>query len=481
MRADKNQMTADHILAVDLDGTLLRSDMLFESFWSGFAGNWRVPVLAFRAMQSGKANLKRVLAERASVDVATLPYEQSVLDYIADWKAKGGRVALVTATDEGLAQAIAGHLGIFDAVHASDGMTNLKGEAKAELLERVYGRRGFAYMGNDDSDLAIWRRAARAISVNAPASLRTQVDGLGVPAEHIDGAGVDAMAYLRAMRPHQWMKNLLVFVPMFTAHQVGATTALLSLLAFISFSLIASSVYVLNDLLDLAADRAHPRKRNRPFAAGAIPIAKGSLLAPVLFAGGFVVAAILGVQFLTLMLLYFGLTTAYSLYLKRRLVIDIIVLATLYTIRVVAGGAATGLPISVWLLAFSMFFFLALAAVKRQAELVDGIASGKVTAHGRGYHVDDLPLVESMATSAGYVAVLVMALYANSPTVQTLYRSPEMLWGVCLVLLYWLSRMVMITHRGRMHDDPVVFAVKDNVSRSCLVMIVALAVAGAVM
>ena len=248
--------------------------------------------------------------------------------------------------------------------------------------------------------------------------------------------------------------------------------------AFVAFSLIASSVYVLNDLLDLSADRSHPRKRKRPFAAGAIPIAHGTGMAAGLLLTGLLISALLGSQFLLVMLGYFALTTGYSLYLKRRLVVDICALAVLYTIRILAGAAATDLPVSVWLLAFSVFIFFSLAAVKRQAELVDGIASGKVTAHGRGYHVDDLSLVESMATSAGYVAVLVLALYVNSNAVSELYTAPQLLWGICLILLFWVSRMVMVTHRGRMHDDPVVFAIKDPVSRSCVILMAALGIAG---
>ncbi|WP_236938148.1 UbiA family prenyltransferase [Frigidibacter mobilis] len=358
---------------------------------------------------------------------------------------------------------------------------NLKGADKAEFCTRSFGTGGFHYMGDAAADLPVWQAAARAITVNAAPATRAAVDRLGGEAEHLATVPAPGRAYLRALRPHQWMKNLLVFVPMFTAHQMSPPNVLASLAAFVAFSLVASSVYVLNDLLDLSADRSHPRKRARPLAAGAIPIAQGTGMAAGLLVAGLAISALLGQQFLVVMLGYFALTTGYSLYLKRRLVVDICVLAVLYTIRILAGGAATDLPISVWLLAFSIFLFFSLAAVKRQAELVDGIASGKVTAQGRGYHVDDLPLVESMATSAGYVAVLVMALYVNSATVSQIYTAPHMLWGICLVLLYWISRMVMVAHRGKMHDDPVVFAIKDPVSRSCVILMAALGIAGTVL
>lgn len=474
-------MTVSQVLVVDLDGTLIRSDMLHETFWSAFAADWTTPFAAARALPRGKAALKQALAARAAVDVATLPYDPAVLDRVRAWRAAGGRTALVSASDQQVVEAVAAHLGLFDVAHGSLDGTNLKGPAKAEFATNTFGPRGFIYMGDAAADMPVWQAAARAITVNAAPATRAAVDRLGIEAEHLQTVPAPGRAYLRALRPHQWLKNLLVFVPMFTAHQMTPVNILASLAAFMAFSLIASSVYVLNDLLDLSADRSHPRKRARPFAAGTIPIAHGTFMAAGLLLGGVLVSVLLGWHFLVVMLGYFALTTGYSLYLKRRLVVDICALAVLYTVRILAGGAATNLPISVWLLAFSIFLFFSLAAVKRQAELVDGIASGKLTAHGRGYHVDDLPLVENMATSSGYVAVLVMALYVNSGTVSQLYTAPHMLWGICLVLLYWISRMVMVTHRGKMHDDPVVFAIKDPVSRSCVVLMAALGIAGTVL
>lgn len=299
--------------------------------------------------------------------------------------------------------------------------------------------------------------------------------------EHLSTHQATARAYLKAIRPHQWMKNALVFLPMLAAHKLDGSSFLLSLLAFVSFSMVASSVYVLNDLLDLGADRAHPRKRLRPFAAGSIPIASGTWMAGGLLVAGVLIAALLGPAFFLVMLGYYVLTTGYSLYLKRKMVIDICVLAGLYTVRIVAGGAATGIPLSVWLLAFSIFFFLSLAAVKRQAELVDKLSQGKLTATGRGYHVDDLPIIAMISISAGYVAVLVMALYVNSPAVLELYAHPQALWGVCAILLYWITRTVMLAHRGWMHDDPVVYAVKDGISRISFAMILLFVLAGAVL
>jgi 4-hydroxybenzoate polyprenyltransferase len=281
------------------------------------------------------------------------------------------------------------------------------------------------------------------------------------------------------LRPHQWLKNLLVFAPMLAGHRLDAATLGQSLLAFVAFSLVASSTYVLNDLLDLAADRAHPRKRNRPLASGTIRVSHGTVLAPALGLLGAAVALAAGPGLLALLAAYFVVTTLYSFRLKRLVMIDICVLAVLYTTRILAGSIATGIPASVWLLAFSTFFFFSLAAIKRQAELVDGITSGTVRARGRGYHVDDLAIVDNLAVSAGMVSVLVLALYANSDPVRELYTTPEVLWGICPVLLFWNSRMTILTHRGQMHDDPLVFAARDRVSHLCLAAVGLLALAGA--
>lgn len=466
------------MLVVDLDGTLLRSDMLYETFWSAFGGDWRTPFLAVASLFGGRAALKRRLADTAQIDAATLPYDPDVIAYIKTWREAGGQTALVTASDQAIADSVAEQLGIFDEAHGSDGNTNLKGSRKAAFLEQRFGINGFSYMGDCSADLPVWSRAGKAITVNASAALRRQAEHVCAVVEHLSTAAPSLHTYAQALRPHQWLKNVLVFLPMLAAHQFDAATFLVLFLAFTSFSLVASSVYVLNDLLDLSADRAHPRKKNRPFAAGRIPIAHGIWLIVLLFGLGALAAAVIGWEFLMVMTGYFVLTTAYSLYLKRRIVIDICVLAGLYTIRIVAGGVAMETTLSVWLLAFSIFFFLSLAAVKRQAELVDSAKHGNLTTVGRGYHVDDLPIMPMIAIGAGYVAVLVMALYTNSPAVADLYPRPEALWGVAAVLIYWITRTVMVAHRGHMHDDPVIYAAKDRISQLCLLVIIVCVLTG---
>jgi 4-hydroxybenzoate polyprenyltransferase/phosphoserine phosphatase len=469
------------VLVVDLDGTLLRSDMLYESFWSALGRDWRAPVRAGLALQRGKPALKAYLAETAKVDVATLPYNSDVVEFVRARRAEGIRTALVTATDQTIAEDIASHLEIFDEVHGTRKGTNLKGPKKAAFLKETYPGKRLAYMGDSSADLPVWESVDLAIPVDVPDALRARVSKLETPVHEIKTVARSVKPYIKALRPHQWLKNILVFLPMFTAHQITGATFLASLAAFLAFSLIASSVYVLNDLMDLRVDRAHPRKCKRPFAAGDIPIAHGTGMAAGLLGAGALISLFLGGAFFLTMLVYYLATLAYSINLKRRAVVDICVLAGLYTMRIIAGGAATGLELSVWLLAFSIFFFFSMASVKRQAELVDMARRGKLDASGRGYTVEDLDIISMMAVGAGYMSILVMALYVNSPAVVELYSLPAALWGICFILLYWISRVVIITHRGHMDDDPVLFAAKDRNSRICAVVIFALALGGSLL
>ncbi|MCB1388088.1 MAG: UbiA family prenyltransferase [Rhodobacteraceae bacterium] len=469
------------LLVVDLDGTLVRSDMLYESFWSAFSRDWRTPLAALVALAQGKAALKARLAALGAPDPATLPYTPEVLDEIRAWRETGGRVALVTAADQSIADSIARHLDLFDEVHGSDGTTNLKGEAKAAFLRDRYGSQGFTYAGDSTADLAVWHEAAGAITVGLSPALRARVDGLRPGARHLAPPRSLLPAALRAMRPHQWFKNALIFFPMVAAHDFDASALLPGVLAVVAFSLVASSVYLLNDLLDIASDRAHPRKRLRPLASGALPLRTGMAMVPLILLLGIGVALLLPPLFLLVLGGYYALTVAYSLWFKRKPIIDIALLASLYTMRVIAGGAASGIELSVWLLAFSAFLFFSLAAVKRQAELVDMAQRNVTEAAGRGYRVSDLAVVTQMATASGFVAVLVLMLYLNEPEVLVLYHHPILLWAACLVLLYWVSRMVLVASRGKMDDDPTVFAARDRVSLVSVAIIAALFVAAKVL
>ena len=474
--AERTPPTLPQVLAVDLDGTLLRSNMLHETFWSAFASDWRTPFVAIAGLRRGKAQLKAMLAERSAVDVTVLPYDDEVIAFIRAWREQGGVVALVTATDQMLADAIGEHLGLFDEVFGSDGVRNLKGENKATFLVEHYGAGNYAYVGDTHADAEVWRNSGHAVVKSRSGRVRAKAQG-HASSHVIQPPAGSAKGLIRALRPHQWLKNVLVFLPIAGAHRLLDTDLMLRAFgAFVAFSLVASSVYLVNDLLDLSADRAHARKRKRPFASGAAAIELGLPVTVLLLAAGMSIAALLGLKFLLVIGVYFITTTAYSLSLKRYTIIDICVLAGLYTIRVLAGGVATGLPISVWLLAFSLFIFFSLAAVKRQAELVDAVKAGKLKIVGRGYHPEDLELVSQMATASGLVSVLVITLYLSSDVVAQVYERPKALWGVTPVLLFWVSRVVFKAHRGEMHDDPIVFAAKDKVSMVCGLLVATFAV-----
>lgn len=459
------------VLVADLDGTLLRSDMLHESFWDAVSREPRVLLAALAALPRGKAALKACLAERARILPATLPYDARVIARLEDWRAAGGRTVLVTATDTRLARMVADHLGLFDEVHGTEGDTNLKGKAKAAFLTGRYGAQGYVYMGDSAADLPVWKDAALAISVNATDAVRQRLEAQARgPVEHLLPDAGRGAATLRALRPRQWVKNALVFVPMIADLSFDLPTLMAALVAFVALSLTASAGYVLNDLLDLADDRSHPRKRLRPFASGALPASVGTFLFPALLLAGLLVALVAGPLLVGVVALYFVATMAYSVSLKRHTMVDICMLATLFTLRIVAGGVAIGVVLSVWLLAVSMFMFFALASVKRLAEMTDRQAAGRAVSR-RGYRVEDRSLLSQMAVSSGYLAVLVLALYIDEPVVQGKFGAPWLLWGVCPLLIFWVSRMVLVASRGEMHDDPLVWALENRTSRKVMVAV----------
>lgn len=452
-------------LIVDLDGTLLRTDMLHESALRAArehpATLMRMPIW----LAAGKARLKRCIAETVDLDVTCLPYHEEFLGWLRAERAKGRPLVLCTASDRKYAEAVAAHLGIFDDVMASDGTTNLSSSRKAAALVERYGSKGFDYAGNHHDDLAVWREAAKAVIVNAPAGVVEQARKLATVEKLFPRHAVSARTWGRVLRMHQWMKNLLLFVPLLGAHQfTNPGPWFATLLGFIAFSLCASSVYIVNDLTDLESDRHHPRKRRRPFASGDLPAWMGVVAAPALLLISAGLALSIGRPFAAWLAVYFLLTTAYSWGLKRLILLDCVILALLYTLRIVAGAAAAGVVLSFWLLAFSVFLFLSLAFVKRYAELHAHRALGKNRARGRGYYTSDAGLIQTMGITAGYGAVLVLALYLNSSEVVRLYAAPEFIWGAVPVMLFWVSWIWLQAHRGHMHDDPVVFALKDRAS-----------------
>ena len=454
-------------LCVDLDGTLIHSDLLVES---AFALLRRNPLHLFSFvvwLASGRARLKREIAQRVTLDVARLPWDERVLAWL---RADARRPRLLcTAADRRLAEEVAAHIGGFDEVLASDGTHNLGGRRKAELLLSRYGERGFDYAGNAATDLKVWRHARHAIVANATPRVLRRVGSTYMVERVFECRAGGLHAWARALRIHQWSKNLLLFVPLLAAHRVFDLAAVVATgLAFVAFSLCASAAYLLNDLLDLDADRRHPRKRLRPFAAGSLPLAAGLVAAPLLACAAVGLALLLPAGFLPMLLAYAATTLAYSFLLKRIALLDVLTLAALYTLRIIAGGEAIPVAISSWLLAFSMFLFLGLALVKRYAEVERVVAEAGTHIAGRGYHVAHrLPILLAGVASSAF-SVVVLAFYIDSTKSAQLYASPHLLWLLTPLLAYWLARVWRIARAGRMHDDPVVFALTDRVSLGVL-------------
>jgi len=453
-------------IVIDLDGSLIHTDMLHESAFGLLkAAPLSVAKLPWILFTKGKAKLKQWISAQVEFDPSVLPYNQNFVQWLREQHSMGRRLILCTASDRSIAESIAKHLGFFDEVMASDGTVNLEGLNKAKALVDKFGEMGFDYAGNSTPDLEVWRHARKAIVVNASQKLLRDVTAIAQVDQIFEGLNSKFTIWAKALRIHQWLKNALLFVPLLAAHHLADGEAWISLFwAFLAFSLCASSVYIANDLLDLESDRQHPRKCNRPFASGALPVWKGTLIAPLLFTLSCMVGAYVGTVFLQWLLLYFLLTCVYSLKLKQLVLIDCMTLAILYTLRIVAGAAAIGSEMSFWLLAFSVFLFLSLAFIKRFAELQVQLLSGKHKVHGRGYLTDDAPLIQMLGIASGFMSVLVLALYLNSPEVLRLYAHPEWVWGNVPVTVFWVSWLWLRAHRGEMHDDPLIFAVKDRVS-----------------
>lgn len=451
-------------LCVDLDGTLLKSDLFHESLLALLRLNPLYALLLPWWLLKGKAALKREIASRVSIDPSFLPYDPAVLEWL---QAEAGRTrVLCTASDHLLVDKVADHLGLFDKTIASNGIVNLRGGRKAEALLQLFGDRGFDYIGNEHVDLHVWKHARQAWLVGAGPALQQAAARVADVGGNIPRARPGLRSWIEAARVHQWLKNLLVFLPLLASHRFLEPVAVRDAsLAFLAFGLCASGVYLLNDLLDLPADREHPRKRNRPFASARLPLAQGMLMAPLLTLAGFAIAWQVNPRFTLLLCCYFIITLAYSLRLKQIVMLDVQLLAALYTLRIIAGAAAISSGLSFWLLSFSMFIFLGLAMLKRYTELSAMLSHGRSRANGRDYEVGDLPLLQALGCGCGLIAVMVLALYINSPESIALYSRPKMLWLLCPLLLYWISHIWVVAHRGKMTDDPIVFSVKDRTSQ----------------
>jgi 4-hydroxybenzoate polyprenyltransferase len=450
-------------LCVDLDGTLVRSDTLWESLLLLLRRHPGRAVCLPVWLARGRAFLKERIADAVRIDVASLPYNARLVEHLRSERAAGRRLVLVTASHARPARDVADHLGLFETVIATEGGRNLKGRDKRLELVRRFGERGFDYAGNSAADLEVWPAAREAIAVDAP---RRVLRRLGDRADRVIATARRPLPrlLLSAIRVRQWVKNVLVFMPVVLAHRfLDPEPVLATALGFISFSLGTSAVYVLNDLLDVEADRHHPDKRRRPFASGELPLPAGLVLIPILAGASLATATLLPPGFLLVLGFYFAMTTLYSFFLKEVALLDVLLLAALFTTRIMAGSTASGTPVSEWLLAFSMFVFLSLAAVKRYAELLR-LRAGAPTENKlkrRGYFADDHELILQMGVSSGFMGVLVLALYITSDTVTELYSRPALLWLACPLLLFWVGRVWLLAHRGEVEDDPLMFALKD--------------------
>lgn len=448
-------------LVVDLDGTLLRSDLLVES---AFAHVGAKPLRAFSlpaALARGKAALKAQIAELTRIDPATLPYDGRVLDLIREARAAGRTVYLASASNELYVESVADHLTLFDGWFASSARENLASELKARRLVEAFGEKGFDYIGNDRADLAVWSAARNCIAVHPSSGVRRELLKLNSEAFVIEPDGGRLRAWIKLLRIHQWAKNLLVLVPLLTAHRFDLGSIASSVGAFFAFSFAASAIYVLNDLVDLDADRRHPSKKRRPLAAGTVPILEATVVAPALVVLALGASLLIAPWFAAVLCGYMLLTTTYTFVLKRKMMIDVIALAALYTVRVIGGAAAISVPMSEWLLGFSMFMFTSLALIKRYVELAARVDADLPDPSNRNYRKSDIEIVAALAAASGFNAVTVFALYISSDSVRRLYHHPKALWLVCPILMYWLGRALMLAHRRKMDDDPILFALKD--------------------
>ena len=448
-------------LVVDLDGTLLRTDSLLELMLAFIRMRWVNIFVLIALLVGDRATLKRELVRRTAFDVSLLPLQQEVVDLITEARSQGRPVVLATASDEALAESVSANVIAFDEVFASTPGNNLKGHRKAEALVERFGDKGFDYVGNDTPDLVVFSKAHKAFVVEPSGSLLRRATSANDTVEKLGHAPRVLGPLVRSLRPHQWVKNLLIFLPALAAQSLALDNALPLVVAFVLFSAMASAVYVTNDLLDLSSDRAHPTKKNRPFASGVLQIPVGLITSPFLGVGALVGAwVLLGQAFTLVLALYALITLTYSLWLKRVVLVDVFTLSGLYGIRLVAGAVAFGIAISPWLAAFATFAFLSLALVKRFVEMLENNQT-EGALPGRGYLTTDAPLIALFGVVSGFVGGVVLALYVEDPDTVENYANPLVMWGAVPVWLFWITRTWFLAHRGSLKEDPVLFAVTD--------------------
>ena len=448
------------VLAVDLDGTLIKADLLEESVFLYLKRNPFGIFQLLRSLLMSRVKLKNFLVKNVDLKVELLPYNQKVLDRIAEARREGHQVVLASASPLGFVQAVADHLKLFDKVIATED-SNLKGQQKLAALKALYPDSQITYLGDSMSDIPIWKALGKASLVNASRLTKKSVVYAQIPFEIVDDSKKINLRLIRkSFRAHQWAKNFLIFLPLLLAHAYNADLWKVTILAFVAFSFTASSIYIINDLFDLEADRRHKRKRERPFASGALSISQGIVLFGIIFTLAICLALLINVGFLACLFVYFITNLTYTLRLKQVHSLDIIMLAGMYTIRIIAGSETTGIEVSEWLLAFSTFLFFGLAALKRFVEV--SVLQPNQKAAGRGYVAEDKGVLAALGVGSSLMACLVLALYFNSDAVREFYTSPKILWLILPLHMYWVSAIWVLASRGKIDDDPVLHTIKSR-------------------
>lgn len=458
-------MTRALPLVLDLDGTLLMTDTLVESIAERLFSNPFQLVKALPTLVGGRARFKARVSDIAQLDVEALPVRRELVDYAASERKQGRAVYLVTAADQAVADRVAARFSIFDGAIGSDGDRNLKGKAKQTYLRRTFPD-GYVYAGDSGADLKVWRDADGIILAGASKSVARRAESLGAPVEARFENPTDGMrAWAKALRLHQWAKNLLVFIPLILSGlYLDPHAVIAALLAFIGLGLAASGTYLLNDLADLSSDRRHRSKHTRPFASGRASLGKGLVTAPLLIVAGILVTTFGASSTAGLALTaYLAITLSYSFGLKRKALLDVALLAALFTLRLLIGASAIAADISVWLFSFSMFFFFSLSLAKRHVEIA-AAEPGQII-RGRGYRADDANLSLSLGTSSATAAIVILCLYLIEDAFPNgLYPNPDWLLVAPVVIGLWTVRIWLLAHRGELDDDPVSFAVRDRLS-----------------
>ncbi len=468
-------MKEEKCLFVDLDGTLIKSDLLFECLVPIIKNYFYAIFLAPFWLLKGKAYLKDKFSDLVSINPEILPYNNNVLEYIRKEKENGSKIILATASNIKLAKSISDYLGIFDDVIASSKEENLKGKNKLNKIKLYIKNNNinkeFSYLGDSEADVKIFNETNIPIVVGNK-NVFNKIKSKNDKTTFVDGENDFSLKkFFKMIRTYQWVKNFLIFLPLILAHKFLDVNLLLkALVAFFSFSFLASSVYIINDIMDVESDRIHPSKKNRPIASGAVKISSALKVAFILMPLSFIISIFLGKEFLFVLLTYFITTSCYSFYLKKIMLVDILILSLLYTVRIFAGGVALNIYLSPWLFMFSLFFFFSLACAKRYSELYAVRNNLQDEIKGRGYQAQDLEQIQIFGSSSGYIAILIFALYIQSDISMKLYKTPSFFWALCPIMLYWISRVWLLSHRGQMTQDPIIFALKDKVSYVVLIL-----------